>query len=346
MTTAPHVAVDEAVLAVIRNIQPRTAPPDAAHTAAIDMAQAAKLFAEEGWLDEPATYHRTPPPLADNEVLQWGGSGWPLSHETMTFASEFHPRAIEPGADRWPPNNFNDTVSVRMLRHQDSSAPWVVCLHGFGMGSNRFDLAATWATHMHTKLGFNVALPVAPLHGPRRQSGDAQLLSLDLMAVIHGITQAVWDVRRLVSWIRSTTDAPVGAYGISLGGFLATLLAGIEPLDAVVAALPFNDVPALLDHHGPPVQYHEVISSDDARKAFTVISPLALPSVVLAEHRSLFVARADRLIPVEQSEASAEAWRHSHVQTFNTGHVGFTWSRAPREVLLDRLSESLATPRH
>lgn len=341
LTIAPHVAIDEAILAVMRNRQPKTSPDAAADRVAAEMAAAAALFEERGWVAAPATYHRTPPPLRDADLLQLRTRTGPLRHETMTFASEFMPRAAEPGAARRPGNGCNDTAFVRLLRHRDPHAPWVVCLHGFGMGSSRFDLTVLWATYLHSKLGFNVALPVSPLHGPRRTDDDGQLLSLDLTAMLHGITQALWDVRRLISWIRSTSDAPVGIYGLSLGGFLATMLAGLEPLEAVVAALPFADVLGLMEHHGPPAEYHSLLRSADARNTFRVASPLTVPAVVPADRLSLFAARGDRLIPVDQSRALHQAWRDGSVHWTNSGHVGFTWSRQARGLVGQRLRTAL-----
>lgn len=342
---APHVAIDEAVLAVMRTRQPKASPGAAAYRTAAEISAAAELFDERGWVSAPATYHRAPPLLQDSDLLGRRTHSGPLRHESMTFASEFTPRAVEPGAARWPGNACNDTVFVRLLRHPDPHAPWVVCLHGFGMGSSRFDLSVLWATYLHSKLGFNVALPVAPLHGPRRTDDDDQMLSLDLTAMLHGITQALWDVRRLISWIRSTSGAPVGVYGLSLGGFLATMLAGLEPLDAVVAALPFADVLGLMEHHGPPAEYHDVLRSADAHNAFRVVSPLSVPAVAPADRLALFAARGDRLIPVDQSRALHHAWREGDLRWTNSGHVGFTWSRQSRELVGRRLHTALRADR-
>lgn len=345
LTLAPHVAIDEAVLAVMRNRRPKASATPGADRTAAEMASTAALFEQNGWVAAPATYHRTPPPLRESDLLELRTRTGPLRHETMTFASEFTPRAGEPGATRWPGNDCNDTVFVRLLRQRDPQAPWVVCLHGFGMGSSRFDLAVLWATYLHSTLGFNVAVPVAPLHGPRRTEDDDQLLSLDLTAMLHGITQALWDIRRLVSWIRSTTDSPVGVYGLSLGGFLATMLAGLEPLDAVVAALPFVDVLGLMEHHGPPAEYHSLLRSADARNTFRVASPLSVPEVVPADRLAMFAARGDRLIPVDQSRALHRAWQDGEVQWTNSGHVGFTWSRQARGLVGRRLHTALVAER-
>ncbi len=165
------------------------------------------------------------------------------------------------------------------------------------MGASCFDLALLWANHFHSVLGFNVAVPVLPFHGPRRSPGADRLLSLDLAMTLHGITQAIWDIRRLVHWIRLIGAEAIGVYGLSLGGYLAALLAGIEPVDCIVAGIPFTDVPALMAHHRAPVEYADILRSDAAENTFRVVSPLALPTQVTPSRLALFAGRADRLVP-------------------------------------------------
>lgn len=338
--SVPNV-LDEAVLAVIRNRQPST--PLAANRTVAEMERAATLFGERGWLDAPAAYHRRPPPLHDADVSGPRAHSWPQRHETLTFASGFRPRDVEPGAGRWGHSNHNDTVLVRLLRHREP-APWVVCLHGFGMGASRFDLTVLWATTLHRRLGFNVAVPVLPLHGPRRSAEDGQLLSLDLAMTLHGISQAIWDIRRLVSWIRSTSGLPVGVYGLSLGGYLAALLAGIEPLDAVVAGLPFADVLGLMAHHGPPPGDVETLRAEPTRNVFTVVSPLAMTPLLPLDRRAIFAGRGDRMIPGDQPIALARAWQHCQLYWYNGGHVGFAWSRRARRFVVNRLRSAMCSP--
>ncbi|BBZ11934.1 alpha/beta hydrolase family protein [Mycobacterium branderi] len=332
--------LDAAVLAVIRNRQPRTPPQSAANRTVTDMLRAAALFEERGWLVPPAAYHRRPPPLHDADITAAHACSWPAHHETLTFPSGFSPRDIEPGADRWVASTHNDTVLVRLLRHREP-APWVVCLHGFGMGATRFDLTVLWATVLHRRLGFNVAVPVLPLHGPRRSAEDRQLLSLDLAMTLHGISQAIWDTRRLVSWIRSTSGLPVGVYGLSLGGYLAALLAGVERLDAVVAGLPFADVLGLMAHHGPPPDDLETLRAQATRNVFTVVSPLAMTPLLPVDRRAIFAARDDRLIPADQPIALQGAWQDCQLYWYNGGHVGFAWSRQSRRFVADRLHSAL-----
>lgn len=338
---ASQVALDETVLAVIRNRQPKPHMLVAADRTATELMSASAVFAERGWLAAPTGYHRDPPPLRDADIIDLRSRSWPYRHETMTFASEFRPRGIEPGADRWVHHGRNATVLVRLLRHHDAAAPWVVCLHGFGMGASRFDLTVLWARHLHRQFGFNVAVPVLPRHGPRRTGDDGQLLSLDLAGTLHGISQAVWDVRRLVSWIRGTGSGSVGVYGLSLGGYLAALLAGIERLDAVVAGIPFTDVPDLMMHHHPPPGYADVLRSASARDVFSVVSPVGVAPKLGPDRLAIFAARGDRLIPGEHPLALREAWQVCPIHWYNGGHTGFAWSRQARDFVGNRLRAAL-----
>lgn len=337
------VALDEVVLAVIRHRQaaaPGHLVPD---DVTAEIASAAALFDDRGWLQLPATYHRQPPPLRTGDITVVRPQARAHRHDTVTFRSGFRPRAAEPGSKRFPDAVHNDTVVVRLLRHaRRPEAPWVVCLHGFGMGTSRFDLTTLWATRLHRRLGFNVAVPVAPLHGPRRTADDIQLLSLDLLSTLHGITQAIWDVRRLIGWIRDNGGSRVGVYGLSLGGYLAALLAGIEELDAVVAGVPFADVLGLMAHHGPPPEYLDAMRSAAAARVLRVVNPVAIGPAVPPQRLAILAARGDRLIPGEQTLALWREWDRTAIHWVNGGHVGYTWSREGRRFAVGRLGRALA----
>ncbi|OBF88044.1 hypothetical protein A5791_18640 [Mycobacterium sp. 852002-51163_SCH5372311] len=332
--------LDEAALAFVRSRQPKT-PPVAAGQTRAELATASGLFDNQGWSTSPVTYHRRPPALLDGEVTAPQTYSWPRPHESVTFPSGFQPRSIEPGADRWPRNTCNDTVFVRLLRHHTTVRPWVVCLHGFGMNASRFDLTPLWANHLHLKGGFNVAVPALPFHGPRRLPDSGQLLSLDLVTTLHGISQAIWDIRRLVHWLYQIGGTAVGVYGLSLGGYLATLLSGVEPVECVVAGVPFTDVLGLMAHHHPPPEYLGILRDDTAATAFRVVSPLEVSPVV--QRRAVFAGRADRFIPTTQSAALAQVWPQSTVRWYNGGHIGYIWSREAKAFVTGFLQDALCS---
>ena len=124
------------------------------------------------------------------------------------------------------------------------------------MGVPGLDLAAFRAARLHHGHGLNIALPVLPLHGPRkigRRSGEGYL-SGDFVDTVHAEAQAMWDLRRLLSWIRAQGAPAVGVYGLSLGGYNAALLAALEELACVIAGIPAVDFARLTWRHGAPLE--------------------------------------------------------------------------------------------
>ena len=125
-------------------------------------------------------------------------------------------------------------------------------------------------------------------------------LSFDMMNTVHGLTQAVWDIRRLVSWIRAQGATSIGLYGVSLGAYVVSLLAGIEEgFDAVVAGIPVVDFPSLFHAHSPvhirarSIEHH--ILGGVAEDVFRVVSPMSFESKVPRDRRYVFAGYGDRL---------------------------------------------------
>jgi hypothetical protein len=312
-----------------------------------EVAAAHALFSRRGWLDDPVSYHRTPPPL--HEVDERDARLGRLRYRHARFESGFAPHADEPGRARWGRYEANRTAHAWLLRHPDGSAneprPWAVCVPGFRMGHPFVDLTGFRARWLHQRLGLNVAVYVLPFHGPRRvgrRSGDGYL-SGNFVDTLHAQAQAVWDLRRLVGWLRRTGAPAVGVHGISLGGYTAALLAALEPgLDAVVAGIPAScfvglarrhvppGVAALLDRSGFPLERIEEV--------LRVVSPLAMPIRVPRERRFVYAGIADRLAPPEQAWDLWRHWERPHVTWYHGGHVSFLFEPAVHALLCEALA--------
>jgi pimeloyl-ACP methyl ester carboxylesterase len=118
----------------------------------------------------------------------------------------------------------------------------IVALHGFGMGQPRLGAIAMFARQWFRR-GLDVALVTLPFHGDRTPA-DARF-SGEYFAVPHvsrlaeAVRQAVHEIHVVTLWLRERTQAPVGVLGISLGGYLASLMAGLyEDLDFVIPIVP------------------------------------------------------------------------------------------------------------
>ena len=335
LTLAVQGALDETVLTVVR-LTHRT-PPDLELARVEKEATAAvTMFRQRGWLDDPASYHVAPPPLTDI-TLRKARTG-AIRYTAMSFDSGYAPHEGEPGRERWLADRENRTAYVWMLRHAQPR-PWIVCVHGAAMGQASADLRVFRAAWLHTVLGLNVALPIQPRHGPRRAGLPVGVgfPSQDLMDNVHAVTQAVWDIRRLIGWIRATQATNnIAVQGLSLGGYSAALLAGIEPeLSCVILGVPVVDFTTLMERHagarfrGDPRLERFVALAPEVHR---VISPLAVEPQIPHDRQFIYAGLADRLIhPIHQVREIARHWDEPDIHWFSGSHVGFFVSRPVRE---------------
>jgi hypothetical protein len=343
---AGGVAMDEALLAMA--MAPSRFPRRADFArVSVELADAKRMFSRRGWIARPSSYHRTPPPLTQDDVEMSRGWAVGLGYERLTYDSGFSTRAGEPGGERWMDYGPNRRATATIVRHRREPRPWIVCVHGFCMGYPFMDFAGLHTAKLHRELGLNVAMPVLPLHGPRKVtfvSGEP-FLSFDMMNTVHGLAQAVWDIRRLVSWIRAQGATSIGLYGVSLGAYVVSLVAGIEEgLDAVVAGIPVVDVPALFHAHSPlHIRARSIehrIMGGVAEEVYRVVSPMSFESKVPADRRYIFAGYGDRLAMPEQARMLWEHWDKPRISWYPGNHVGYLWSRQVEAFLGESLEAS------
>ncbi len=343
---AAGAALDETLLAMA--LAARRFPRQADFTrVSRELADARDLFSHRGWIAQPSSYHRTPPALAATDVEM--GRGWALGlrYERVAYDSEFSTHAREPGGERWMSYEPNRRASAAIVRHRGEPRPWVVCVHGFSMGFPFMDFVGLQTAKLHRGLGLNVALPVLPLHGPRKVTllSGGPFMSFDMMNTVHGLTQAVWDIRRLISWIKDQGATSIGLYGISLGAYVVSLLTGIEDgLDAVVAGVPAVDFPTLFHDYSPghirarSIE-HGILgrATDDV---YRVVSPMSFEPKVAHDRRFVFAGYGDRLAFPEQARRLWEHWEKPPISWYSGNHMGFLWSPQVGAFLRESLAAS------
>jgi hypothetical protein len=299
--------------------------------------EARRFYEARGWLAEPARYHRDPPPLRDpatREETSWAGPRR-RRYRRLVFPSGFEPYEGEPGRGRWLAHPRNATAHAYVLEHPGPARPWLVCVHGFGMGTPLVNLSGFPVRLLHDRLGLNLLFPCLPLHGARsatRLSGG-EVLAPDYLRLVHLFAQAVWDVRRLVSWIRARGGKRIGLYGISLGGYVSALVASLEEgLDGVVAGIPLVDFPLAARDNLPWIlrgDERELATDWPLIRAIThVVSPLALAPRVPRERRFIYAGLADRIVKPEHPRALWRHWGEPEIHWFAGGHVLGAWNRS------------------
>lgn len=277
-----------------------------------ELDEAVRFYGDAGWLDDPGSRHPEP---TDVPAMQVSTRRDRHGLETARFDSGWAPVDGEPGGQRWAGFSDNRTVTVRLMRHEGAPRPWLVAVHGQGMG-RAGDHRMLRVRHLHEELGVNVALPVLPLHGPRAAGFSSDEMFVSNVYPVNnvlGVTQAVWDLRRLLSWLRTEQVAPaVGALGMSLGSYLVSMLSTVVPdLACVVALVPQPDLAGSLRAADPLVpskrRLHRDLYDERVDLVHRPVSPLAAFCAVPHDRRFIVAGQADR---VAAPSGAARLWHH------------------------------------
>ncbi len=216
----------------------------------------------------------------------------------------------------------------------------MVWIHGAEQGRVD-DLFAFRVKHLHRELGLNVALPVLPHHGPRRDLGHAWP-GFDLLGNIATMVRAVSDVRSVIGWISEQDPTSLAVVGMSLGGPVAALTAGLdERVDAVAATVPMLDAHATIAHHtaktgGRGRKLAALLRSDPVRAVGAVVDPTTLEPQCAPERRLVVAALGDRMTSVNAAQRLHERWG-GQVYWHPGGHIGHLLSGGVRSVVDDFL---------
>lgn len=304
-----------------------------------------------GWFDNPAGYHQTPPPLRNplitkKEAFSLGKRSTP--YKELVFESEYEPHPGEPGRERWLSHSDNGTAVAHVMEHEDGDRPWLICTHGFSMGQPSSNMAGLTAKWLHEDLGLNILMPVLPLHGPRsstRMSGGG-LLQPEYANMLHMFSQAVWDIRRMIGWVRTRTEQPVGLYGISLGGYTVSLVSAfVDDLACVIAGIPAVDFTSLARDNEPWAYqaYGNDLKSDWGllTKVIHPVSPLTFEPRLPVDRRFIYAGVADRVARPDQARALWRHWDKPEIEWLPTGHVMAAMSQDVKPFLRRVLSETL-----
>ena len=303
--------------------------------------QAHKLdaaFRTRGWDVDPSGFHPVPPPPENVHMDARRDAG--VDYELLRWDSGYAPDAELPGAELWHGLVRNNRYAARVLRHPGAPRPWLLCIHGYRMGAPALDFSLFNPKWLHHRLGFNLIQPILPLHGIRAtgmRSGD-QFLDGDLLDLVYAEAHTLWDLRRTLAWVRQQEENPrIGAYGLSLGGYNASLLASYDAgLDFVVAGIPVIDFASALYRFMPPshLRYFAAKQMDEARyrNILRVVSPLSRPAQIAKEHLHIFAGAGDRIVLPHHPVQLARHW-DVPVNWFQGSHLSIRYEPMVAETL-------------
>jgi len=161
---------------------------------------------------------------------------------------------------------------------------------------------------------------------------------------VHAEAQSVWDLRRVLGWIRAQGAPAIAVHGVSLGGYNAALLAGIEgDLACVIAGIPPVDLARLVWTHAGPAVVRSLeqagIARDDVAELYRVVSPLAVEPKTPAGGRAIYAGIGDRLVSADHPRDLWAHWGHPRIVWTQSGHDPRT--REARRLVDEMLRSSL-----
>lgn len=241
----------------------------------------------------------------------------------LRFESSFECR--NPAQQRvFVEDTTNRTVRARWWRHKGAPRPTVVAVHGWTMGDPRLNSLA-FLPGVFYRLGVDVVLFELPFHGRRQRSPSVGTFpSTDIAHTNESMIQAVVDLRALGVILTARGCSAVGAIGMSLGGYVASLWGSLDRLAFCIPVVPLVSMADLA---------WKIVSSDRALGAdragvtlellsdlFGFHSPLSHTPQTPTERVMIVASRGDTVVPAAHSELLWEHWNRPAIEWVSGGH--------------------------
>jgi cephalosporin-C deacetylase-like acetyl esterase len=225
------------------------------------------------------------------------------------------------------PHPENNTVHAEYYRpRKDGPFPCVIVLDITGGDQS---LSRTIARHL-AQNGIGGLFVQMAYYGPRRPKGvNVRLLSMDIEHTQAAIRQTVLDLRRATAWMESQPEIDkhrLGIMGTSLGSFLATLTAEMEPkLSRLCVMLGGGGFIDGYYDHPQARRYREVYEGLGGTKQLleTMIAPIDPLTCAgnLKDRKVLIVAaKNDEVVPPRMAVNLWKATGEQRIVWLNAGH--------------------------
>ncbi len=296
-----------------------------------ELERACARYESLGWFETPGDAYDRPPPIEKAKLFSRRVAGEGL--ELMSFDSEFEP--FDPEIkDTFSAHRKNREGRAVLWRHLEGpTRPVLISIHGFGMGDPRIDLrwlrVRGWdMPEVHRALDIDIAYFILPFHGARatgRRSGQGFFNQHPLLTNA-AMAQAIWDLRRLIGWLRAQGAPRVGVHGISLGGYVASLLASLDDdLAVALPTIPAVDFVPLIWRQLPGFRRREwrkaELEPEVLSRAWALHAPLRHTPRVDPAARLIVGAYADRITPPTETLRLWEHWDRCGLHFFPGTHL-------------------------
>lgn len=224
----------------------------------------------------------------------------------------------------------NRSAWAQHWRHDDGARPTVIVLHGFMASQywlNRMFFSLPW----WYSNGYDLLLVTLPFHGIRSRRGvldGTGLFTNGPGHLIEGLLHAIADLRSWIDHLEEQGVEQVGVTGVSLGGYVAALLAAADPrLWFSIPNVPVADMVEGMRSWQPSGTItrgiYRTLGTDDSQfsSAMRVASPLHHPSLLDRDRLFIVTGLGDRLAPPHHAQQLWEHWGHPSIHAFPGNHM-------------------------
>jgi len=227
----------------------------------------------------------------------------------------------------------NNTVEAEIWTPRDAPrpVPIVVLLHYWG--ASDFVVEERFAKDLNSRgiAAVMMALPYHMRRSPSDVASGALAIRADTEHLREGLTQAVFDVKRLVDYLSTKSEFDLnrlGISGISLGGIVASLVYNVDSRFRCAAiVLGGGDIAHIIWNSSFTVDIRAEFrkkgyTEDRLREELRAVEPLEYVAPQRGGDVLVIGAKYDEVIPEESTQKLVDAYANSHVVWLTTGHFG------------------------
>lgn len=225
----------------------------------------------------------------------------------------------------------NRTAWAQHWTHADGPRPTLVVVHGF-MASPYWVNRAFFQLPWFYGHGYDICLVTLPFHGRRRDapwhySGEG-LFGGGFSHLTEAMAHALYDLRAWLDHLFAAGAPQVGITGLSLGGYLSSLLSSVDDrLSFAIPNVPVTSLADIVESWAPAGWVVEAglrragVTIEQLRGALALTSPLTWPALVPHDRRFIIAGLGDRLAPPSHARALWRHWDQPQVHWFPGNHV-------------------------
>ncbi|MBF0120571.1 MAG: alpha/beta hydrolase family protein [Desulfobacterales bacterium] len=305
------------------------------HPHKIDEAFADReIYESKSDTGDPNFFFRDPPyPVSVDKSL----TSWPFFNlkggtcEILSFKSPYEPLNPRLKND-FLPDHPNMTAYARYWRHHDGPRPTICLIHGFFADSlwmNELLFVLSW----FYKMDCDVLFFTLPFHGSRKNmpflfSGYG-MYSGGFSRINEAFAQAIFDIRIFLNYLEKERGVQkFGITGVSIGGYLAALMAAVEKrLAFSIPIVPVASIADLVMEMFPlsillkTFLIKKRMSIKEIRHIFAVHTPLTYPPVIPKDRLMIVGGVGDRFAPPNHSMLLWYHWQYCKIYWFPGSHL-------------------------